>query len=476
MFSRRKLGVMVLLIVSLLALSTMLAAAQQGEPDKKPPPPEVPSVANISEEEARANDGDADWPARGEVAPAAVDAFDAVTWRVQDALGVGTQAPLYHVDARRNTNGLMRIQAVTWASGTEAASELYAYATNGGVSAKAFGSGFNGIWEGGSIANWTRLRSDSTTNGLIVTTGGSKPLLFGTSDTERLRITSDGKTGVGTKTPSHQLTVRSASSDDTVRLIGPTGGYGYGARLNFGDGDYAYIGEDLDDKLYIYGSGRTAIMGGNVGVGTVDPATKLQVTGSRIRLENGTKRLDLRADGTQVDIETTTNDLYVHSTGAGNHLVLQPLSTNGFVGIRTSAPASELDVNGTTRTRVLQITGGADVAEPFSVNGSVRPGMVVAIDPSDPGQLRIADRASHRTVAGVVSGAGDIQPGLILQQENTAATGTHPVSLSGRVYVWADAGYGAIQPGDLLTTSDSAGFAMKVSDHDLAQERSWGRP
>ena len=35
--------------------------------------------------------------------------------------------------------------------------------------------------------------------------------------------------------------------------------------------------------------------------------------------------------------------------------------------------------------------------------------------------------------------------------------------------MWADAGYGAIQPGDLLTTSDSAGCAMKVSDHDLAQ-------
>ena len=142
-------------------------------------------------------------------------------------------------------------------------------------------------------------------------------------------------------------------------------------------------------------------MGGNVGVGTVDPATKLQVTGNRIRLENGTKRLDLRADGTQVDIETTTSDLYVHSTGAGNHLILQPVSTDGFVGIRTAAPASELDVNGTTRTTVLQITGGANVAEPFAVTGDVQPGMVVAIDPSNPGQLRIADRAYDRTVAGL---------------------------------------------------------------------------
>ena len=110
MFSRSKLGSMVLLIVGLLALSTMLAAAQQGGPDKKPPPPEMPSVADISDEgevmseEARANDGDADWPAGGEVSPAAVAAYDAVTWRVQNRLGVGTDAPTYQVDVRQGAD------------------------------------------------------------------------------------------------------------------------------------------------------------------------------------------------------------------------------------------------------------------------------------------------------------------------------------------------------------------------------------
>ena len=44
-----------------------------------------------------------------------------------------------------------------------------------------------------------------------------------------------------------------------------------------------------------------------------------------------------------------------------------------------------------------------------------------------------------------------------------------PVALSGRVYCWADASYGPIQPGDLLTTSDTPGHAMKVSAYERAQ-------
>jgi hypothetical protein len=43
------------------------------------------------------------------------------------------------------------------------------------------------------------------------------------------------------------------------------------------------------------------------------------------------------------------------------------------------------------------------------------------------------------------------------------------VALSGRVYCWANAAYGPIQPGDLLTTSDTPGHVMAVADHQKAQ-------
>ena len=143
----------------------------------------------------------------------------------------------------------------------------------------------------------------------------------------------------------------------------------------------------------------------------------------------------------------------------------------GNVGIATTNPSVELDVGGNTRTEVLEITGGSDLAEPFEIvgEGDVEPGMVVSIDPDSAGRLRISDRAYDRTVAGIVSGANGLRPGLTMTKANSALDGLHPVALTGRVYALADISGGAIQPGDLLTTSDVPGHAMKVSDHEKAQ-------
>jgi len=43
------------------------------------------------------------------------------------------------------------------------------------------------------------------------------------------------------------------------------------------------------------------------------------------------------------------------------------------------------------------------------------------------------------------------------------------VALAGRVYCNVDASYGEVNPGDLLTTSPSSGYAMVVKDHKKAQ-------
>jgi len=85
--------------------------------------------------------------------------------------------------------------------------------------------------------------------------------------------------GIGIDAPTHKLTLKSLSDSTLLRLIGPDV-FGHGARLNFGDANYIYIEEDLDDHLTIYGSGRTAIMGGNVGIGTITPTAKLEVAGN----------------------------------------------------------------------------------------------------------------------------------------------------------------------------------------------------
>ncbi len=119
----------------------------------------------------------------------------------------------------------------------------------------------------------------------------------------------------------------------------------------------------------------------------------------------------------------------------------------------------------------LEISGGSDIAEPFDVAGpgQVKPGTVVSIDPDSPGRLRLTQSAYDRTVAGIISGAGGVNPGMTLHQKNSIADGKHPVALTGRVYAYGDAEAGGpIRPGDLLTTSGTPGHAMKVSDHDKA--------
>jgi hypothetical protein len=119
----------------------------------------------------------------------------------------------------------------------------------------------------------------------------------------------------------------------------------------------------------------------------------------------------------------------------------------------------------------ITIKGGADLAEPFQVSSpqkEIPQGSVVVIDENNPGQLKMSDRAYDTRVAGVISGANGIQPGIQMQQQGLLEGGKN-VALTGRVYVLADASNGAIRPGDLLTTSATPGHAMKVRDHAKAQ-------
>lgn len=137
-----------------------------------------------------------------------------------------------------------------------------------------------------------------------------------------------------------------------------------------------------------------------------------------------------------------------------------------FIYGQSSTPTIEMNgLSGRVSCTKLTITGGADLAEPFDVTGGtpLAPGTVVVIDTANPGALTISRHAYDRRVAGVISGAGGIEAGLTLTQEGRMSAGQN-VALTGRVYVRADASSAPILPGDLLTTSDRPGHAMRVSD------------
>ena len=123
-------------------------------------------------------------------------------------------------------------------------------------------------------------------------------------------------------------------------------------------------------------------------------------------------------------------------------------------------------------TQILQVTGGSDLSENFDIKApgmEPQPGQIVCIDPENPGRLITSSRAHDNTVAGIISGAGGVKTGMLMGQAGTVADGKHPVALTGRVYCQVDADRGAIRPGDLITTSDTPGHGMKVTNHDRSQ-------
>jgi len=110
---------------------------------------------------------------------------------------------------------------------------------------------------------------------------------------------------------------------------------------------------------------------------------------------------------------------------------------------------------------------GADYAENFDVvdASGAEPGTVMVLD--DAGGVRVSDKAYDHRVAGVISGAGQYRPAIILDRQPTGRE-RRPLALMGKVYCMVDAGSSPVGIGDLLTTSPTPGHAMKAADPQLA--------
>lgn len=277
-------------------------------------------------------------------------------------------------------------------------------------------------------------------------------------------------------------------------FIRETTGGGDGLRLTFGANSNAFANPAL---MYFDDTGR-------VGIGTTSPSQELHVAGEAVFVTS-----NAASSANTVDIQTNGNAnsqaLYATHTGLGDCAVFEitdPSNAGEAVEARsagsgnsveainsgtgragyfavtntgssatalyctTSGTGLALNVAGTARVQVLEITG-ADVAERFPVSEETQPGMVMEIDPSNAGKLRIARGAYNRRVAGVVSGAGDVPVGAILGNLTDGDNGP-AIALSGRVWVMCDARDRAVEIGDLLTTADEQGHAMVARDHNRA--------
>ena len=317
--------------------------------------------------------------------------------------------------------------------------------------------------------NWTAPNSwllggnGGTPSTSFLGTTDTQNLIFKTNNIERLRLTTGGDVLL--------------QKPDSLPAFSTRNGLGvYGRSSAFDDVGQLFAGANiLGPVLYGQAGGGLGVKSstnvetlvlrwdsaGNVGIGTgTGPlVSKLGIAGQNaLTMTGGQPYLtfsDTNAAGAQSRI-----------AGVAGALVFQPES---YISGASTNHFARLADDGTFSVRILTIRGGADLAEPFQMKEEeLEKGSVVVIDDEHPGRLKRSTRAYDTRVAGIVSGANGINPGIALHQEGVIEGGQN-VALSGRVYVRADASSGPIKPGDLLTTSDLPGHAMKVTEHARAQ-------
>jgi hypothetical protein len=302
----------------------------------------------------------------------------------------------------------------------------------------------------------------ATTSWNLTGNTGTKPAtnFVGTKDSKPLSIQpGTGNVGIGTRTPNGKLEVNGnwdgsfgaltiAGDKPTIRFSGGTIA-----------GNQQWIlheGSDGPGYLQFFNGGTTGTWSPLM---SLKPSGNVEVTGNWNGVEgaltiSGDKPTIRFSGGAIADSQQWI--LHLGSDGPGYLQFFNGGRTGQWKVVMQLTPDGDVQLV------------NADCAEDFNISGGrlVEPGTVMVLGDQD--ALKSSEHAYDKRVAGVISGAGDCKPGIVLDKQPSQQGNRSPLALLGKVFCKADARYGAIDVGDLLTTSDTPGHAMKAADPSKA--------
>ncbi len=308
----------------------------------------------------------------------------------------------------------------------------------------------------------TTISLDGESSGLTLGGNGDGTLeLRSSSDDESIRLNADScSLELGGSQPG-RVSVRDSLGRKTIHLDGATGYVqlrGLAKDVRVGghgeDGSLYLLTRDGESTVRL-NAGANVELGGHGHYGClylVNGSNKKMISmygrSGEIVLYSGPRQESIRLSG------ETGN---VHLGGAGH---------DGDLFLQNKADETTIHLDGETGSVHVP---NADCAEDFPLAEGVRleAGDVVVFD--DASALRRSARSYDKRVAGVISGAGDTRPGIVLGRGQGSGPRL-PVALVGKVNCKVDARFGAVDVGDLLTTSTRPGHAMKAID----QQRAFG--